>query len=1054
MGRGRPLGSGVTGPLHYENLGRTGVRAKNRRVAVAVLLALQGVALSGMPLGMAAAQDAAATARVTFDIPRKPLSDALADWSRQSGLQVLHRDLDTTLSESTSVAVTGELSPLEALQRLLEATGLGYEFINERTVRIAPSAGAMQVTEDGMTEVLVQSKRPFTDQNMDIVRTVNDVQPYQILNSDKIERSGAVNIEDFLKQNLTMNTTAQTNGAQATNYLGNTSSINLRGLGANQTLILVNGRRTSGLSYFGATAQPDINGIPLSAIDRIETLPTSASAIYGGAALGGAVNVVLKHDYQGGDLKVGYDTPTDGSGARRSVDGTYGMSFEEGRTHVMLMGYYSESDSMLISDRRGLANRGLNTIIANNPTLISSATLPFSFGTTPNIVASNGGLLTLRDGTPLNAASTYIPTGFTASSDPALLLANAGLVNYERPDIVGKANNAASLRGQLGSEATVKSFGLTARRQMTEGLEVFAEYFYASNDTYTLSNPIADSYLVAATAPTNPFQQAVRVSIPTDIGLPYTTGSINRRAVIGAVMDLPFDWRGEADYTWSSSRANYNAITFDPNATQTALNTGAINPFVDTLNSPLDLSPYYAPFGYTAPSTLDDYAVRLAGPLPELWAGAPQLTIGIGHRKEGIDNGHFFRVSPNFPTSGYTRYVNYLAQSQTTDSLYLETLFPLIAAKNGVPGVRALDLQIAVRSERYDVDTGTGLLDTGPDYAVDWSLVERNNVTYTSTNPTIGLRYKPIDSLTFRASYATAFLPPAYSQIVAGLLDPVQISVIDPQRGFTAYMVDRIRGGNPDLKPQESTSWNFGVIFEPEFLKNARFNLEWYRIEQTNVILTPTAQQIVDNESTFTGRVSRAAPVAGDPYSAGLITLVDYSLVNANESETEGFDFTASYRIRTEQYGTFGLSAQATQIESYKVQNSLNTPLQEIVNQVAYGAPLKFRANAALTWNRGAWSAGWVTSYFDSYPQYNVGTNIYVQAQGSSHVPSQMYHDISGAYRFESTGLFDGVTLQFGVKNLFNDKPPLDVYFPAYLYSSPFGSTRLRSLWASVGKRF
>ncbi|WP_175597188.1 TonB-dependent receptor [Peristeroidobacter soli] len=1024
----------------------------NNRTRLAAAL----LALGMLSIALAEERDAA-PGRVSFDIPKQPLSGALAEWARQSGLQVLHRNLDTALNETVSIAVAGQLPPMEALQRLLEHTGLSYELINERTVRIAPAPGpsTQLLEEQDMTEVLVQSRRPFTDQNMDIVRTADDVQPYQILSSEKIERSGAGNVEEFLKQNLTMNATAQTNGAQANNFLGNTSSINLRGLGANQTLILINGRRTAAPVFFGAVNQPDINGIPLAAIDRIETLPTSASAIYGGAALGGVINVVLKHDYRGGDLKVFHDMSSDGAAARSAVDGAYGMAFENGKTSVMVSGYYSESDAMRIADRPELASRGLDTIINNNPSLISSTTLPYSFGTTPNIVASDGGLLTLRDGRPLNSAMTYIPAGFTAGSDPAALLANAGGVNYTRPDIMSRIGNVASLKGQIGAEAAVKSFGVVARRQMTENLEAFAEYFYAGNATSTVTNPMADNYRIAGTAPTNPFQQSVNVSIPVDITQPYETGSITRRAVVGAVVDLPNDWRGEADYTWSSSRANYRSVGFDANALQTALNTGVVNPFVDTLRSPLELSAYYAPFAYTAPSRLDDYAVRLAGPLPALWAGSPTLAIGIGHRKEGLDNGYFQRVSPDFPDSGYTRYTTFLNQSQTTDSVYLETSFPIVSRGNDVPGVRALDLQVAVRTERYDVDTGTGSQNTGPDRRVDWSAIDRNTVEYTSTNPTLGLRYKPIDSLTFRASYATAFLPPAYSQIVAGTLDPVPLTVIDPRRGLTVVTVNRIRGGNPDLKPQESTSWNVGVIFQPSFLPGARFNLEWYRIDQSNVILTPTAQQIIDSEAQFPGRVQRAAPAAGDPYQVGPITLVDYSLVNATESRTDGFDFTASYRWRTQRYGSFLFTAQATRIDSYKVQSSLGSPLQEIANQVAYGAPLKFRSNAALIWYRGPWSAGWVVSYFGAYPQYNVGTDIYVRAQGDTEVDSQSYHDISGSYRFAATrGALAGVAVQFGVKNLFNQRPPLDVYFPAYLYSSPFGDSRLRTVWASLGKRF
>jgi len=86
--------------------------------------------------------------------------------------------------------------------------------------------------------------------------------------------------------NTTSLTNSQTNPQQGTSPLGTTSTINLRGLGSNETLILIDGRRTAGVSFAGNSVQPDINGIPLSAIERIEVLPSSASAIYGGAAVG------------------------------------------------------------------------------------------------------------------------------------------------------------------------------------------------------------------------------------------------------------------------------------------------------------------------------------------------------------------------------------------------------------------------------------------------------------------------------------------------------------------------------------------------------------------------------------------------------------------------------------------------------------------------------------------------------------------------------------------------------------------------------------------------
>jgi len=153
-----------------------------------------------------------------------------------------------------------------------------------------------------------QRAQPFANGNMDISRTINDAQPYYVFEAKTIDTSGATNVEDFLKQRLTMNTVANTNGQMAgvDGTSGNTSSINLRGLGIDKTLILVNGRRMPGVSLFDTTlpaAQPDLNGIPVNAIDRIEVLPSSASGIYGGSAIGDVVNVVLKKDYAGGEIR-------------------------------------------------------------------------------------------------------------------------------------------------------------------------------------------------------------------------------------------------------------------------------------------------------------------------------------------------------------------------------------------------------------------------------------------------------------------------------------------------------------------------------------------------------------------------------------------------------------------------------------------------------------------------------------------------------------------------------------------------------------------------------
>lgn len=146
--------------------------------------------------------------------------------------------------------------------------------------------------------------QPYSDANVDIPRTMDDVQPYYIFDSKTIEQSGAANLEELLRQRLPMNASGASSAqapADGGSY-GNASKINLRGLCTDQTLVSVNGRRQAVLSP--DWDQPDINAVPPAAVERIEVLPSSASAIYGGSAIGGIVNIVLKKQYSGGEIRL------------------------------------------------------------------------------------------------------------------------------------------------------------------------------------------------------------------------------------------------------------------------------------------------------------------------------------------------------------------------------------------------------------------------------------------------------------------------------------------------------------------------------------------------------------------------------------------------------------------------------------------------------------------------------------------------------------------------------------------------------------------------------
>lgn len=1068
-----------------------------------IVLGLASAISGGRAWAQEPAERPVKTAAITLNIPALPLGKALTEFARQSGFQVM---LYTRVGEGiTSPSVVGSYTADAALALMLENTDLRTQWMDGHTVAIhhkgssvgetslsidgakskgdelrlaqiaAPSpgdargaseqtnaragqdgtsseAGDVESTK-GIPEVFVTGSRML---NMDVTRTADDPQPYQILDSETIGRSGSTSVEDFLKQMLPANTSALSNGQLNVNAAGNSSKINLRNLGTASTLVLVNGRRAIGASYFGDNLQADVNTIPLAAIERIEVLPSAASAIYGGAAMGGVVNVVLKQNYEGGEVKVRYENTFDSDAPNREVDMTYGMPFEEGRTHVLLAAHFSDRKALVNADRPELLQAGIDRVLQNSPGLLFSPTNPFHIGTTPNITSSDGSNLTLKDGTPLGSPFTHIPSGYNVGSDPALLVANAGTFNTTLPRT---GDYYTGLARPLGSAPEVRSLMAVARRQMTDKLELFSEFTLGVNQAEAVFNPLNANYVVPASAPTNPFAQSVRVSIPDNTqNNYYETKLTSRRAVLGFIYDLPAGWKVEGDYTWNGVDnrvlAQYARLT-EP------LASGEINPFVDTLAFPSEMSAYISgqdgtPY-YSGKSYLRDVGLRFVGNVGRLPAGKPVVTIGLGYREEGLKAATNTAISVGSPA--FRNYVRtYFPQSQNVYSLYSEGLIPLVSADNRVAGIHNLDLQLSVRSERYTTNSGTAS-------AVEGSGIEPvySHVGYTSTNTTIGLRYEIVEGLALRASFSSAFLPPTYSQLLPdGLTSIATVAVIDPRRGNSTALARVINGGNADLKPTDTDNYNLGIVFQPSFAPGLRLNADWFRFDQDNVIVSPSVLQVVNNESSFPSRVTRDPVAPGDPYGVGPITLVDQRLINGNRAKIRGVDFGLSYVRNTLAHGSFQFSSAATLFQKYETQTVLGAPLIDKVNQVADGGPLKFKANASLAWDFQPWSAGWSSYYYGSYDQYAVGNDLYVLAQGSGTVPSQIYHDLFVGYRFpgvdqaqgRSANVLSDVSIRLGVKNVFDEKPPFDAFYSMTAYYSPFGDPRMRSYSLSISKAF
>lgn len=1003
---------------------------------------------------------AADEARRTYDLAAGDAAVTLKSFADQSGREIVY-PADLVRGTQTN-AVKGKLTAKEALDRMLSGTPLVASISRLGTLSVTRvddpnAAGAVakrsdrpttqaEKNEEGVLKLDIFEVMGSKLLNMDKPRSRDDAQPYIVLDRAQIEQSGALDLQDFLKQRLTMNTQAATNSTSSA-FAGALSSINLRGLGTSQTLVLIDGHRSASFGQAGNQLQSDLSGIPLAAVERIEVLPTTASGIYGGSATGGVVNIILRRDYAGVEVKGSYENTFDTDSAIKRVDLSAGLTLEGGKTNLLLTASYSEGNQLVTRDRR-FVQEGRAAILANNPASLLSATASV-LGATANIRSSNGANLVLRDGTPLNSPITYLPAGYAGyqASGGAPLVANAGKFNL---DLSSDAGGGGGGLGVINGPVT-EAISFTVRRQFSPGLQAFVELGAADVTSYYAISA-AGQFTIAPSVAANPFNQTIIVRTPLP-GLPSEQRSENnnRRAVGGIIFRLPWKWTGEMDYTWNRVKFGFQGNGALLATAASAVSNGTINILRDINAYPVDMLPYVATLGTpNGPfvSTLKDTTLRLAGPVLTLPGGDVQATVSAEHLEDELAEGA--------QTITGTVVNVYPPRARRVDSAYAEFRVPLVSAANqSRPFLHDLELQLAVRQDNYTVEGVTNSLPAG-----STTPVSRATNKTDSTNPTIGLKYKPVEGLTLRASYGTGFLPPSTNNVLPAS-QTFASTVSDPRRGgaFTSIAGAQVLiGGNPDLGPEKSENWSVGLVLTPRQVKGLRLSVDYTHMRKTDNITTLTAQQIVDNESIFADRVTRAAPAPGDPFPVGPITALNITALNIAQAVLESYDVALDYSTGPTGFGSFDLFAMSTWQTHFQTQLLPGLP---IVENAGIGGgflsiPLKFKAVGGLTWKRGRFTAGWTTRYLDSYLASTNATVRLSQGNGGR-VASQVYHDVFASYRVgqkqDRLELFGGTEFTVGVKNLFNASPPFDAGNPTLLVST-LGDGRLAVYYVSVKRAF
>jgi len=1041
----------------------------------------------------ARAQGTAAPALV--DVPAGELSPALAELARETGSEIL---FDQRLVRGLrSKAVRDRVSVNSALSRMLAGSRVAHRRTADGAFVLFASgaadggrsgkpeaAGAEEPSSEITTvaEVLVIGRRT---QNADIARTENDVQPYKVLGTSEIRSALRDDVDDLLRSRGHANARNASPSQEYTVPGDTRSAIDLRGLGTARTLVLVDGRRMPAIPTVDLDPeQADLNGIPLGAIDRIETLTGTAGGIHGPGALGGVVNVILKRDYDGGELRFTHGVTSRDDARTIGVEGRLGFTINDGRTNLMVAGGLRTAEPLRVIDRDFYLRQRLMQFSADPAGYLRQSLVPGRTWIPPianavTVFSVDGRDLTLDPvygGGSLGASFSYLPLGFAGTRDEAvaLLKQNAGKLVFEAPG--GPAAGDRFLRARPSAASAI----LNMRHRVSDRLEGYADLLLLRNegDFEVLGD---GGFVTLPNAATNPFTNLVHFTFPRLDQFGYFEHRLEtRRLSVGALMRLGGGWSAAGDHTLGATEVKSTGVAKPVNfdlliSLQTGLPGPIGQPVVDPLSPTAQL--YAALEAYPGRSMdvipltnrFDSTSVRLAGPLLRLSGGPLTLTALLERRRE-----HVPVTERRFgPTGSVPSVARVPERRQTVNSAYAELRAPL-SDVGGLPLLRDLELQLAAR---YDDSStyyapGFGAALSGQEVSTE---AKRGALTYT-----VGARIHPSPALMIRASAATGEITPS---IAALLSDESTVRVskpqfADPRRGGrpagTESPVRLLYGQPVTAKPERAVTVAIGAVLNPRGGRWPRISADYSEIRKERepysfsvvafdeAIANTRVAGVLANEAVDPRRVIRGDLTDADRalgFTGGVIREIDIRGASYGNSVLKVLDLDLDWTLRTAAVGDFRLYASGVWQPTLRRRTAAQDLRVERVDSA--DGPLRWRGDAGVDWTRGDLVLGLNVQHFASYSplysdpaaaEYN---NAQILRFQPDRIPAQTYLDLSARRRFSVTRFsrLRTMELEVGVANLFDARPPTtaDVRTPGYSY---YGDPRRRRFHLALSAGF
>lgn len=745
--------------------------------------------------------------------------------------------------------------------------------------------------------------------------------PVTVLGHDEVQLRQTNTAEEILR---TIPGAAPSIGAQVNNGSGGSAYVNLRGLGSNRNIVLIDGVRIVPVDL---TARTDLNDIPLALIDRVDVLTGGASSTYGADAISGVVNFITRSDFSGMELAVSDQLTQRGDGMYRRGDLTIGANFDDGRGNAVISLGYQESDPVYQGHDRPYSQFALSSYNVNDLTGAASST------TSPSRIVFTGQPAQQVDQT----GTAFVPYYAGYNFNPW----NVFQTPFKR------YNMFSSGHYDITDHLTVYARGMYNNN--TVDTIIAPSGVFASTVTVPLSNPFLtaaqEQYFctrlaltaaqctaaATATSPTDPnyrtasFQLSRRMPELGPRVSDYNTTMFDFRAGLrGDITDkIGFDLWGARGISDKTQTIEGYALLSRVRQALLATNTTTC---LDTSNScvPLDvfglegtITPTMAGFISQQSTTrvrtkLSQAHGTINGDTPlQLWARNPvSFALGAEYRKYYAQQRADLLAKTPGELGGAGGAAPDITGAFDVYEGFAEVIAPIVSDR---PFFDELQLEAGIRRSHYTIQApGTPKFNT-----TTWKLAGS---------------WAPVRDLKFRGAYNHAVRAPnigeLFSPVVGGLIalstDPCAGAISDPNliavclaQGAPAGSIGSIApptsgqaqqtsGGNPFLLPETAKTWTVGAVLRPRFIPGLNATVDYYNIKIDHAISAPTAQDVINacfaNITASSATNPACTSIRRNPTTGALSGSpadtpgLPRQLSNLGKLATDGVDFTLDYR--------------------------------------------------------------------------------------------------------------------------------------------------------------